>query len=212
METAASLGGNSAHWQGELFGTWGSIRRGTRHANERHALVHREILNEIDCVVEMLPVVELELDEPPPALLSPVPVLFEHVFDVVWHPTQQPDQVRHLQLDLSQSLAIVRGRRSPDLTEFLVLTPVPPLTILKKIKNTYSATTVWGDGRGQIPYRNILLTCMNEIGLVRQRQDGTMISSFRERRTCNWRTSEAPCRLGDRTAHRWDLSTLRAFS
>lgn len=157
METAASLGGNSAHWQGELFGTWGSIRRGTRHANERHALVHREILNEIDCVVEMLPVVELELDEPPPALLSPVPVLFEHVLDVVWHPTQQPDQVRHLQLDLSQSLAIVCGRRSPDLTEFLVLTPVPPLTILKKNPKTLVALLLYG-GMGGDKYP-IAISC-----------------------------------------------------
>ena len=32
-----------------------------------------------------------------------------------------------------------------------------------------------------------------------------------EWRTCNWHTYEVLCHLDDRTAHRWDLNTLRAF-
>jgi hypothetical protein len=65
--------------------------------------------------------------------------------------------VRHLQLDLSQSLAIVCGRRSPDLTEFLVLTPVPPLTILKKNPKTLVALLLYG-GMGGDKYP-IAISC-----------------------------------------------------
>ena len=52
-----------------------------------NVFIRGELLNEIDCVKELPPVIELELDEPALALPSPVAVLVEQVLDVVWYAT-----------------------------------------------------------------------------------------------------------------------------
>src|SRR5712672_3012034 len=132
MEKDMPLGRKSAQWQGELLRTWGCIRRCVGHADEGHLLVHGELLDEADRTEELVPVIELELDEPAPVALPPVVVLFEHVPDVVWHAAQQPDQVGHLQLDLRYGrVVVVGGRLGPDVAEFFVLAPVPSLTVLE---------------------------------------------------------------------------------
>jgi hypothetical protein len=50
-------------------------------------LVHREFLNGSDCVEEVFPIVELELDKPTPAALSPIVILFKHALGVLWYAT-----------------------------------------------------------------------------------------------------------------------------
>jgi len=141
MEKDMTLGRKSAQWQGELLRTWGCIRRCARHADEGHLLVHGELLDEADRTEELVPVIELELDEPAPVALPPVVVLFEHVPDVVWHAAQQPDQVGHLQLDLRYGrVVVVGGRLGPDVAEFFVLAPVPSLTVLETITHIVGAT------------------------------------------------------------------------
>jgi len=84
VEKGMTLGGKPAQWQGELLlRTWGCIRRCAWHADEGYFLIHGELLDEADRTEELVPVIELELDEPAPVALLPVVVLFEHALDVV---------------------------------------------------------------------------------------------------------------------------------
>jgi hypothetical protein len=155
----------------------------------------------------MFPVIELELDKPTPTPLSPIVALFKHALGVLWYATQQPDQVCHLQPELGHcDLTVVGGRCGPNCTELFVLAPVPPLTALE----TLVAQRLRQERRMTILYHNILLT-YGSIGRIRL--VSPMISPISpERRTCNWRTYEVLCHLDDRTAHRRDLSMLRAFA
>jgi hypothetical protein len=94
----------------------------------------------------MFPVIELELDEPTPAPLSPIVILFKHALGVLRYATQQPDQVCHLQSELChRDLTVVGGRYGPYFTELFVLAPVPPLTALD---NACSATFMTGKRNG----------------------------------------------------------------
>ena len=87
MEIGAILRRNTPQWQQQLLRTWRGIRRGTRHADERDVFIRGELLDEVDCTEELRQVIELELDEPTLALLSPVTVFFEQALDKVWYAT-----------------------------------------------------------------------------------------------------------------------------
>ena len=87
MEIGAIFGGNFAKRQVELLHTRWVIRRGIWHGDERDVVVRSELLNEFDCIGELLPEIKLELDEPTLALLSPVAVFFKHEFDILWYAT-----------------------------------------------------------------------------------------------------------------------------
>ena len=154
----------------------------------------------------MLPVVELELDKPTRTQLSPVVILFKHALGILWYATQQPDQVRHLQPELChRGVVVVGGRFSPNFAELFVLAPVPPLTALENACNANDKT-----GKGNDSTLSQYLADLG--GLVKKASQRYDKLHSDERRTCNWRTYEVPCRLGDRTAHMRDLSMLRAFS